>query len=981
MRSAPVTVSNVQIKDIQHHFKDTLIQFFYMLGIEPSDLDISEFTNDKKYLLNDFKEVQLLTKFPSSGRIQSDMDPTVLMCHCFPNGYHLVESDKQPDDEYFYFRLNNLLSLSNSDKILYFVCAVIYEPLISYMNIKYKNKVPELKDNSVNLKKIYAPKALCFSSFCPFPTELKNLLSELIRYTRSNKITIPLEIIMENIVYGMPRPLRIYFYVSLNKSIGLIPGQTKDIDFILTDINLYNIKSFPLQPIFSLFSAHQIMLTIYAILTEMPILFFGKNKEQLTNTIEGFLSLIYPFEYQCPVIPILPDCMSGLIELEKSFIFGINKSYELEENKVRTLKYFSDMHLNIYKRIFLVINIDKSDVNAFCTHLDNYHLVNFNDLGIYENKNDDDKLPNLSKDAFTGKVNDMPKDLQFPSKYTIKIINKIESFKKENKKINLEYSSMTNKKLGGDIVYYFLASLFLDYNNYLYNSKEEVNKICNNLMSKKCDEIDIKDLFNVNKFLQDHKENLDFYPKFFQTKIFKNFIIRKYLNDPLDRYNYLIFDEQILEKKNKGMFKKIKAKAEFSKDSNKKFQSTHPHLMRLSKRNFSEQELTYIKNNKDILSTEYYQSIGDNNKLNYIIFPKLIYDDKFFKEKFKSNIDFSKNQPLIKLFQNYHELEDFLITDKSKEYFSIYKSDFVNRHLIDINTFQYNNQLYNALQKLWLIVFSLTFYYIDENEKIYRFEDLIRFLPSVTDNDEKIISILLLAIRNYGNEEMMIKIFELIKSYNYSHYAYLVSKFKAKKNLKWDIKKIDVANEKISIVYYREPIVYDKQTTELIDNAEKRYKNKPFRKRTFYTGKENVIIQSEKENVEFDICIDCPHCKNKSVITDYISNIISKKKDTMLLCSKCQKKMEPLCHANYGQETIEFKLYSVLDLLKMAKELVKKYGTKIDIDELREEYDVFFWNCILYFNFNSLNYEILLKYRNTIPQLNKTFKILEICKQ
>ena len=190
--------------------------------------------------------------------------------------------------------------------------------------------------------------------------------------------------------------------------------------------------------------------------------------------------------------------------------------------------------------------------------------------------------------------------------------------------------------------------------------------------------------------------------------------------------------------------------------------------------------------------------------------------------------------------QKYHELEDLLVTEKSKDFFSIYKSDFVNRHIIDINTFQYNNQLLIALQQLWLIVFALSFYYIEENEKIYRFEDLIRFLPNVIDNDKTIISILLLAIKNYGNEEMMIKVFELIKSFNYTHYAYLISKFKAKKNLKWDIKKIDIANEKISIIYYRDPIVYDRQTTELIDNAEKRYKNRPFRKRTFYTGKEKI---------------------------------------------------------------------------------------------------------------------------------------------
>ena len=977
MRSSSISMSTVPIKDIQHHFKDTLIQFFYMLGIEPSNLDISEFKDDKKFLLKDFKEVQLLTKFPSSGRVQSDIDPTVLMFQCFPNGYHFVESGKQPEDEYFYFKLNNLLGMSNSDKILYFVCAVIYEPLISYMNIKYKNKVPESKNNYINFKKIYAPKALCFSSFCPFPTELKSLLNELIRYTRSNKISVPLEIIMENIVNGIPRPLRIYYYVLLAKSSGIIPSQTKDIEFNPTDINLYNIISFPLQPIFTIFTSNQIMLILYSILTEIPILFFGKNKEKLTSIIEGFLCLIYPFEYQCPVIPILPDCMSGLIELEKSFIFGINQSFDLVQDKVRKLKYFSDMHLNIYKRTFMVIDIDKPYVNSFCTQLDDYHLVNFKDLGIYENNINDDKSIKVSKDAFTGNANDILQEIQFPSKYIIKIKNKIDSFQKENKVKNWEFLKLTNKLLGCDIVNYFLASIFLDYNNYLYNSKEEVDKICNNLMSKKYDEININDLFDVNKFLQDHKDNLDFYPKFFGTKIFKNFIIRKYLNDPLDRYNFLIFDEQIIEKKHKSKLKRLKAKALFSIKNNKKFQSTHSYAMRLTKRNFSDQELAYIKNNKDILLTEYFQSIGDDNKLNYIIFPKLIYDDKFFKEKFKSDIDFSKNQPLINLFKHYHELEDILITDKSKEYFSIYKSDFVDRYMIDINKFQYNNQLFNALQKLWLINFALTFYYIDDNEKIFRFEDLIRFLPDVIDNEGAIISILLLAIKNYGNEEMIIKIIELIRNKNYSHYAYLVSKFKSKKNLKWDIKKLDIANEKLSIIYYREP---DNQTTVLIDNVEKRYKSIPLRKRTFYTGKEKSIIQNEKENVEFDICIECPHCKNKSAITDYINNL-SSKKDKILHCGKCQKKMEPLCHAKYDKENIEFKLYSVLDLLNIAKELVKEYGTKIDLDELREKYKDFFWNCILYFNFNSLNYEILLKYRSTIPQLNRTFKVLEICKQ
>ena len=59
---------------------------------------------------------------------------------------------------------------------------------------------------------------------------------------------------------------------------------------------------------------------------------------------------------------------------------GINQSFDLVQDKVRKLKYFSDMHLNIYKRTFMVIDIDKPYVNSFCTQLDDYHLVNFKDL-------------------------------------------------------------------------------------------------------------------------------------------------------------------------------------------------------------------------------------------------------------------------------------------------------------------------------------------------------------------------------------------------------------------------------------------------------------------------------------------------------------------------------------------------------------------------------------------------------------------------
>ena len=985
-RSSSTTASNVPIKDIEHHFEDTLFQFFYVFGIEPVSLNIQEFTKEKKYLLNDFKETKLLTKFPPSGRIQADIDQTTLICHCFPSGCRFVESDTRPKEEYFFFELNNLLSLSDSDKILYFVCAIIYEPLISYLEIKYKNVLPNVQNKSIDIKKIYVQKALCLSSYCSFPTEVKNLLAEIIKYSKSDKITLPLELILENIIFGIPRPLRMYFFVFCPKTNGIIPGQTKDIEFTYRDLNRYNSKSIPLQQIIMSFSTKSIMMILYCILTEMPILFFSRNKEQLATIIEGFLLLIQPFEYQCPCITILPDCMSGLIEIEKSFIFGINRAFEFKYvNKIATCQYFLDMHLNVYRKTFLIVDIEKSLLNVFCSEVNDYHVVNLKDLGIYSS-NPDDPLSILSRDAYNGKVSDISTILQFPNKYANKITTKIEAFKKDNKNITPEYTDnnkIINKRIGFDFFYYFMASLFLDYHSYLFNGEEEVRKVFDELKSKRYDEIKIEKLFMVEKFEQDHKSELDFYPKFLRTKIFKNFMIRKYLSEPFDRYTFLCFDEQISEKKNKGMFSK-KIKTSFIKEEFK-FQINYPYNMRpSSKKNFSEQELAHIKNNKEIVSMQYYQDIVNDNKIKYTIFPKLLYDDKFFTEKYKNSIDFSKDQSLIKLLQNYHELEDFLLTEKSESYFDIYRGLFVHRHQMTFDkSHQVDSELIVSLYQLWLIIFALTFHYFDESEKIYRFEELMRKLnhPNAIDNDKRIISLLLTVIKDYGNEEMAIKLFEQIKDFYYSHFSCLVTKLKSNRKLKWDEKKIEIANEKVNIVYYREPIVYDKQTTESIDNIKKRYKHKIFRKRTFYTGKEKVLNQNRKENIYFEMFYNCPNtnCKNNGAITDIVKNLEKMSLENKVFCSKCKKKMPILYHVIYNdQEKIEFKLYPVTHLLKIVKSIMKKYGTKIEIDELREKYKDFFWNCILYFNFNNFDYEILLKYRDTIPQLNSTF---QICRQ
>ena len=111
-----------------------------------------------------------------------------------------------------------------------------------------------------------------------------------------------------------------------------------------------------------------------------------------------------------------------------------------------------------------------------------------------------------------------------------------------------------------------------------------------------------------------------------------------------------------------------------------------------------------------------------------------------------------------------------------------------------------------------------------------------------------------------------------------------------------------------------------------------------------------------------------------------------------MICSKCKKYMEPTTHVVYGKKKNEFVIYSPIKLLSIAKELFIEYGPRIDLDELRNKHNSFFWNCVFYFFHNGLSIEMLLKYKandvlktstkekgtdNVSKKKKKVFQILE----
>ena len=93
------------------------------------------------------------------------------------------------------------------------------------------------------------------------------------------------------------------------------------------------------------------IITIYNYLfLESRILFFCNDIECLNSYIYGFLSFLYPFQYQYQIITILPKENFEIIESITPFIAGINQAYEE--------KFFENNNF-VLSDCFFIVDIDQ----------------------------------------------------------------------------------------------------------------------------------------------------------------------------------------------------------------------------------------------------------------------------------------------------------------------------------------------------------------------------------------------------------------------------------------------------------------------------------------------------------------------------------------------------------------------------------------------------------------------------------------------
>ena len=314
--------------------------------------------------------------------------------------------------------------------------------------------------------------------------------------------------------------------------------------------------------------------------------------------------------------------------------------------------------------------------------------------------------------------------------------------------------------------------------------------------------------------------------------------------------------------------------------------------------------------------------------------------------------------------------EFILNSDLKKIFFFPSLSDDLNIIIEDLisnsnlNTIKVNsNEMENYIYLLWLKIWAFTFWYLKEDEKIFRFNEMLKVIDKIENYEIEVINNLFESLlKNKVKEELIVKLYEKIieNKINPSTFIYDA------------IKKIMIKNKKNINKNY-------KNKHFNIKNFDKNSKN-CFNKRTLKNKYDSTILNSNLIIFTIDKKVfNCNFCDKNLNLKEIINNLNDAKKDLFWAkCSNCNKTFLPIIKVKFGNE-ISNKIISDVDFFsvdnitlyspytlyyQLDKILIK--DNKLNVDELNFNFRSYLWNFILYFKIKKLPYDFFLPYENDV---------------
>uniref|UniRef100_A0A4W3K1M4 DENN domain containing 4A n=1 Tax=Callorhinchus milii TaxID=7868 RepID=A0A4W3K1M4_CALMI len=165
-------------------------------------------------------------------------------------------------------------------------------------------------------KTVHTNKCICLLSHWPFFDAFRKFLTFLYRYSISGPHALPIEKhichFMHNAPFPSPQRPRILVQVSVSNNADICPFAFSGGSFITLLQNLG--------------PENAISMLLYAV-TEHKILIHSLRPAVLTSVAEALVSMIFPFHWPCPYIPLCPLALADVLSAPCPFIVGVDSRY------------------------------------------------------------------------------------------------------------------------------------------------------------------------------------------------------------------------------------------------------------------------------------------------------------------------------------------------------------------------------------------------------------------------------------------------------------------------------------------------------------------------------------------------------------------------------------------------------------------------------------------------------------------------------
>ncbi|KAJ8247682.1 hypothetical protein GJAV_G00249060 [Gymnothorax javanicus] len=213
-----------------------------------------------------------------------------------------------------------VLTGASGEKV-YGAAIQFYEPHAQEHLTEKQRRLLGLVDGERGMGNIHTLKCICLLSHWPFFDAFRKFLTFLYRYSISGPHALPIEKHVTHFMHRVPFPSsqrpRILVQLSPHDSLMLsqpisspLPLNGGRFSALLQNLGPENAAT----------------LLVFAV-TEQKILVHSLRPAALTSVTEALVSMIFPFQWQCPYIPLCPLALADVLSAPCPFIVGVDSRY------------------------------------------------------------------------------------------------------------------------------------------------------------------------------------------------------------------------------------------------------------------------------------------------------------------------------------------------------------------------------------------------------------------------------------------------------------------------------------------------------------------------------------------------------------------------------------------------------------------------------------------------------------------------------